>query len=285
MEKTVGNKQLNDLEIQQKIDQCYEELRQKTDFVPEIAIVLGSGLGNYAKQIKVEGEIPYSEIKGFPVSTAPGHDGRFIYGTIEGRKVICMKGRIHFYEGYSIYDVVLPLRVMRKTGAGKLIVTNAAGGLNAKFKVGDFMLLTDHLSLFIKNPLIGPNIEEFGTRFPSMSHPYDAEMNDEMRTAAKRLGMTLQEGVYVQLSGPSYESSAELKALRMLGADAVGMSTVVETIAARHAGMRVCGVSCITNMAADLSNNEPNEQEVIDAGNAIAPKFERLITEFIKTMK
>jgi purine-nucleoside phosphorylase len=285
MEKTVGNKQLNDLEIQQKIDQCYEELRQKTDFVPEIAIVLGSGLGNYAKQIKVEGEIPYSEIKGFPVSTAPGHDGRFIYGTIEGRKVICMKGRIHFYEGYSIYDVVLPLRVMRKTGADKLIVTNAAGGLNAKFKVGDFMLLTDHLSLFIKNPLIGPNIEEFGTRFPSMSHPYDAEMNDEMRTAAKRIGMTLQEGVYVQLSGPSYESSAELKALRMLGADAVGMSTVVETIAARHAGMRVCGVSCITNMAADLSNNEPNEQEVIDAGNAIAPKFERLITEFIKTMK
>jgi purine-nucleoside phosphorylase len=285
MEKTVGNKQLNDLEIQQKIDQCYEEVRQKTDFVPEIAIVLGSGLGNYAKQIKVEGEIPYSEIKGFPVSTAPGHDGRFIYGTIEGRKVICMKGRIHFYEGYSIYDVVLPLRVMRKTGAGKLIVTNAAGGLNAKFKVGDFMLLTDHLSLFIKNPLIGPNIEEFGTRFPSMSHPYDAEMNDEMRAAAKRLGMTLQEGVYVQLSGPSYESSAELKALRILGADAVGMSTVVETIAARHAGMRVCGVSCITNMAADLSNNEPNEQEVIDAGNAIAPKFERLITEFIKTMK
>lgn len=285
MEKTVGTEQLSDLDIQKKIDQCYEEVRQKTDFVPEIAIVLGSGLGNYAKQIKVEGEIPYSEIKGFPVSTAPGHDGRFIYGTIEGRKVICMKGRIHFYEGYSIYDVVLPLRVMRKTGAGKLIVTNAAGGLNAKFKVGDFMLLTDHLSLFIKNPLIGPNIGEFGTRFPSMSHPYDAEMNDEMRTAAKRLGMTLQEGVYVQLSGPSYESSAELKALRILGADAVGMSTVVETIAARHAGMRVCGVSCITNMAADLSNNEPNEQEVIDAGNAIAPKFERLITEFIKTMK
>jgi purine-nucleoside phosphorylase len=285
MENKTQTGQLNDLEIQQKIDQCYEEVRQKTDFVPEIAIVLGSGLGNYAKQIKVEGEIPYSEIKGFPVSTAPGHDGRFIYGTIEGRKVICMKGRIHFYEGYSIYDVVLPLRVMRKTGAGKLIVTNAAGGLNAKFKVGDFMLLTDHLSLFIKNPLIGPNIEEFGTRFPSMSHPYDAEMNDEMRTAAKRIGMTLQEGVYVQLSGPSYESSAELKALRILGADAVGMSTVVETIAARHAGMRVCGVSCITNMAADLSNNEPNEQEVIDAGNAIAPKFERLITEFIKTMK
>ena len=285
MEKTVGTEQLSDLDIQKKIDQCYEEVWQKTDFVPEIAIVLGSGLGNYAKQIKVEGEIPYSEIKGFPVSTAPGHDGRFIYGTIEGRKVICMKGRIHFYEGYSIYDVVLPLRVMRKTGAGKLIVTNAAGGLNAKFKVGDFMLLTDHLSLFIKNPLIGPNIGEFGTRFPSMSHPYDAEMNDEMRTAAKRLGMTLQEGVYVQLSGPSYESSAELKALRILGADAVGMSTVVETIAARHAGMRVCGVSCITNMAADLSNNEPNEQEVIDAGNAIAPKFERLITEFIKTMK
>lgn len=285
MENKTQTGQLNDLEIQQKIDQCYEEVRQKTDFVPEIAIVLGSGLGNYAKQIKVEGEIPYSEIKGFPVSTAPGHDGRFIYGTIEGRKVICMKGRIHFYEGYSIYDVVLPLRVMRKTGADKLIVTNAAGGLNAKFKVGDFMLLTDHLSLFIKNPLIGPNIEEFGTRFPSMSHPYDAEMNDEMRTAAKRIGMTLQEGVYVQLSGPSYESSAELKALRILGADAVGMSTVVETIAARHAGMRVCGVSCITNMAADLSNNEPNEQEVIDAGNAIAPKFERLITEFIKTMK
>src|SRR5574344_37434 len=285
MEKNVGTEQLSDLDIQKKIDQCYEEVRQKTDFVPEIAIVVGSGLGNYAKQIKVEGEIPDSEIKGFPVSTAPGHDGRFIYGTIEGRKVICMKGRIHFYEGYSIYDVVLPLRVMRKTGAGKLIVTNAAGGLNAKFKVGDFMLLTDHLSLFIKNPLIGPNIVEFGTRFPSMSHPYDAEMNDEMRTAAKRIGMTLQEGVYVQLSGPSYESSAELKALRILGADAVGMSTVVETIAARHAGMRVCGVSCITNMAADLSNNEPNEQEVIDAGNAIAPKFERLITEFIKTMK
>lgn len=264
------------------MNNCLKQIRQKTDFVPDIALVLGSGLGDFAKNIDVQGEIPYSAIQGFPVSTAPGHEGKFIYGTVGGKKIICMKGRVHMYEGYSPAEVVLPIRIMRLMGAKTLILTNAAGGLNAQYQVGDFMLLKDHISLFVKNPLMGENVKELGTRFPAMSHVYDPALNAIIRNTAADLGMNLQEGVYTQLTGPSYESSAELKLLRNLGTDAVGMSTVIEAIAGRHAGMRVCAISNITNMAYDISKQVANEEEVIAAGKKSGRQFEQLLIKSIQ---
>jgi len=275
-------KEQTDKEIADKIDSCYRQVREKTDFKPDIAIVLGSGLGDFADNIDVEGTIPYSEIKGFPVSTAPGHAGEFVYGTLGDKKVICMKGRVHLYEGYTPSDVVLPLRIMRKMGAKILVLTNAAGGLNKNFKVGDFMLITDHISMFVRNPLIGGNIDELGTRFPSMTDVYDEKLQTAVRKSAAKYDIPLKEGVYIQLSGPSYETKAELKAIRNMGADAVGMSTVIEAIAAKHAGFRVCGISCITNMASDLTNKAPSEQEVIDSGKKSAEEFQKLLIEAIK---
>lgn len=263
---------------------CYEQVRAKTDFVPEIALVLGSGLGDFADNIEVLGEIDYHDIKGFPVSTAPGHDGKFIYGTLGGKNIICMKGRIHYYEGYSADEVVLPIRLMKLMGAEKIILTNAAGGLNADFSVGDLMLITNHISLFAVNPLIGPNFLELGERFTDMSVPYDEDLNKILRKSAENIGTTLQEGVYVQVTGPSYESVSETGLLRTLGADAVGMSTVMECIAARHAGMKVCALSCITNLAYDISSSNPSEQEVIEAGKQSSEKFSKLLINAIKSM-
>lgn len=263
---------------------CYEQVRERTDFVPEIALVLGSGLGDFADNIDVQGEISYKDIDGFPVSTAPGHEGKFVYGTLGGKNVICMKGRIHMYEGYSAADAVLPLRVMEKMGAKTIILTNAAGGLNESFEIGDLMLLTDHISFFVDNPLRGANDEETGTRFPDMSTAYDPELNDIIRQSAKNLGIDLQEGVYVQTPGPSYETSAECAMLRQLGADAVGMSTVVESIAANHAGMRVCAISCITNMSYDISGVAPSEEDVIEAGKKSSEEFSGLVIDVVESM-
>lgn len=278
---TSSNKSEAGLSIYEKLENCYDQVRQITDFEPEIAIVLGSGLGDLADDLEIMGEIPYSDIDGFPVSTAPGHDGKYVYGTLGGKNVICMKGRVHLYEGYSSTDVVLPIRLMKLMGADTIILSNAAGGLNADFEVGDLMLITDHISLFTENPLIGQNIDELGVRFPDMSTAYDSQLQELARRSAKKLDIDLQEGVYVQVKGPSYETPAETALLRSLGADAVGMSTVIETIAARHAGMKVCAVSCITNIAYDISNQEPNEADVIDAGNQAADKFKSLITEIV----
>lgn len=270
---------MNDYE---KLEACYRQVRNMTDFQPELALVLGSGLGDFAEKIDVLGEIRYADIEGFPVSTAPGHAGKFIYGTLNGKKIICMKGRVHFYEGYGSHDVALPIRLMKMMGAKKAILTNAAGGLNPAFSVGDFMMLTDHISLFISNPLIGKNIEELGVRFPDLSAPYDKELCSIIRASARDLHIDLKEGIYVQLSGPSYETPAETRLLRNLGADAVGMSTVMETIAARHMGMQVCAISCITNVTFDISGKEPNEEEVIEAGKRSASQFASLISEMVK---
>ncbi len=265
-----------------RVQHCLEQVRRLTDFQPQIAVVLGSGLGALVDCMEIFGEISYADIDGFPVSTAPGHAGKFVYGRLSGKHIICMKGRIHFYEGYTPEDVVLPLRLMQRMGADTVILTNAAGGLHPDFRVGDLMMLTDHISLFVKNPLIGKNEEAFGERFPDMSTPYDRALCDTVRGCAIDLGIPLKEGVYVQLSGPSYETPAETRLLRSLGADAVGMSTVMETIAARHMHMRVCAISCICNMAFDLSGQEPNEEEVIQEGKRCSERFSTLLREMIR---
>ncbi len=268
--------------VYEKLKKCYEEIRKKTDFVPEIALVLGSGLGNFADNIEVEKVIDYRDIEGFPVSTAPGHAGQFICGTIGGRKIICMKGRIHYYEGYPITDVVLPARLMRLMGAKILFLTNASGGINPDFNIGDFMMITDHISSFVPNPLVGENIPELGERFPDMTSVYDPHLCDALKESAEESGIYLKEGTYVQTSGPSYESPAEIQMFKLMGADAVGMSSVVEAIAAHHAGMRVCGVSCVSNLAAGIADHKLSGQEVIDAGNAAAPMFNKLVINAIK---
>lgn len=271
--------------VYDKLLKCYECVREKTDFVPEVAIVLGSGLGDYAESIRVESELPYSGIEGFPVSTVPGHAGKFIFGYLEDIPVVCMKGRVHYYEGYPISDVVLPVRLMKLMGAKILFLTNAAGGVNTSFHAGDLMLIKDQISVFAPNPLIGENIEELGVRFPDMSHVYDEELQQVIRRAAKDNGIFLQEGVYTQLTGPSFESPAEIRMLRTLGCDAVGMSTVVEAIAANHMGMKICGISCICNLAAGMTVNPLNHEEVQEAADKAAPNFKKLVTEAVKGMR
>ncbi len=268
--------------VYEKLLSCYQCVREKTDFVPKVAIVLGSGLGDYAENIRVVQEISYAEIQGFPVSTVPGHAGKFIFGYLEETPVVCMKGRVHYYEGYPVTDVVLPTRLMKLLGAEFLFLTNAAGGVNTSFHAGDLMLIRDHIALFAPNPLIGPNMDELGTRFPDMTHVYDVQLQQIIRRAAKEEGIYLQEGVYAQLTGPSFETPGDIRMMRVLGADAVGMSTVVEAIAARHCGMRVCGISCISNLAAGMSDNPLTHEEVQEAADMAAPFFQRLVTESVK---
>lgn len=271
-------------QVMEKLTRCYEDVCRRTDFTPMVAIVLGSGLGDYAENIRVEGEISYSELEGFPVSTVPGHAGKFIFGYIREVPVACMKGRVHYYEGYPISDVVLPIRLLKLMGAEILFLTNAAGGVNTSFHAGDLMLIKDHISVFAPNPLIGPNIQELGTRFPDMSAVYDQKLQELIVRTARDNHIFLQEGVYAQLTGPSFESPAEIRMLRTMGCDAVGMSTVVEAIAANHMGMRICGVSCISNLAAGMSDKPLSHQEVQEAADMAAPNFKRLVTESVRAM-
>lgn len=268
----------------EKLLKCYEYCRSKIDFQPKVALVLGSGLGNYAKNVEVIAEIPYSEIEGFPVSTVAGHDGRFLFGYIGQVPVVLMKGRVHYYEGYEMQDVVLPIRLMRMMGAEILFLTNAAGGLQKGMRAGDFMLITDQIASFVPSPLIGSNIEELGTRFPDMSEIYDADLQNMIRETAKENKIALQEGVYLQFTGPNYESPAEVRLAGILGADAVGMSTACEAIAANHMEMRVCGISCISNLACGISDAPLNHEEVQKTADEKAPLFETLVTESIKKM-
>lgn len=265
-----------------KIEDCLKSIRKVTDFVPKVAIVLGSGLGDYADGIEVVAGIDYSEIKGFPVSTVPGHAGKFIFGYVDSVPVVCMKGRVHYYEGYDISDVVLPTRLMHLLGAEILFLTNASGGINKSFSAGTLMMITDHISTFVPNPLIGPNLDKLGTRFPDMSHVYDEELQEKIRIAAKENDIDLREGVYIQFTGPSFESPAEIRMASVLGADSVGMSTVVEAIAANHCGMRICGVSCVCNLAAGISPTPLTHDEVQQAANDAAPKFKKLLTASVK---
>ena len=267
--------------VYEKLMTCLASVRQKTDFVPEVALILGSGLGNYAEHIKTECMIEYTEIEGFPVSTVAGHKGRYVFGYIGDVPVVAMQGRVHYYEGYAMEDVVLPARLMRMLGAKVLFLTNASGGVNAGFKAGDFMLITDHISSFVPNPLIGKNIDELGTRFPDMSEIYNKKLRDIISGAAEDLDITLRHGVYLQLTGPSFESPAEIRMARTIGADAVGMSTACEAIAANHAGMKVCGISCVANLAAGMTDNPLTHAEVQECADKAAPLFKKLITESI----
>lgn len=270
--------------MREDVRNCVKAIRKITDFKPLVAITLGSGLGNYAQKIRTVCEIPYDAIPGFPVSTVSGHDGRFIMGYVKKTPVICMKGRVHFYEGYSMDQVVMPLRVMQGLGAKILFLTNAAGGLNETFRVGDLSMITDHISVFTVNPLIGPNDDKEGPRFHDMTQAYDLKLQKLLEETAKRLKIDLKRGVYVQLTGPSFETPAEIRMLRLLGADMVGMSTAVEAIVARHMGMRVCGVSLITNMAAGISKELLSHEDVKRAGEEAEPRFVRLVTESVAAM-
>lgn len=267
--------------VYEKLLKCYECYKARIDFAPKAAVVLGSGLGNFAKVVDVKAELPYSEIEGFPVSTVPGHAGRFIFGYINEVPVVLMQGRVHYYEGYPITDVVLPTRLMRMMGAQILFLTNASGGIDPSFHAGSLMLIRDHVSLFAPNPLIGSNIDELGTRFPDMSHVYDEDLQEMIRQTARDNGIELFEGVYAQLTGPSFESPAEIQLLHKLGVSAVGMSTVVEAIAANHMGMKICGVSCVSNLAAGMNSSPLTHEEVQAAANAVAPKFEKLLVESV----
>ncbi len=268
------------MSIYKKLKKCLECVRKQTEFVPDVAIILGSGLGALADEIKTEAVVEYSSIEGFPVSTVPGHKGRFVFGYIGDVKVVVMQGRVHFYEGYPITDVVLPTRLMKLMGAKILFVTNAAGGANADFNAGDLMLINDHICK-VPNPLIGQNVEELGTRFPDMSAVYSERLRNVVRDVAKENNVDLKEGVYVQLTGPSFETPAEVRMCRILGADAVGMSTACEAIAARHAGMEIVGVSLISNKAAGISETPLSHEEVQEAANIAAPKFKKLVKDSV----
>ena len=271
--------------VYEKLLKSYECVKQKFDFEqfgPEAAIVLGSGLGEFAQDIEIVGEVSYGEIEGFPVSTVPGHAGKFIFGYVGDVKVVCMKGRVHYYEGYHITDVVLPIRLMKMMGAKILFLSNACGGINPSFEPCDFMMITDHISFFVPNPLIGANIEELGTRFPDMSEVYDKDLRELIKEAAAENGIKLQKGVYCQYSGPSFEAPAEIKMLHTLGADVVGMSTVVEAIAANHMGMKICGISFVSNLAAGISPVPLTHEEVQEAADIAGPKFRLLVKETVK---
>lgn len=270
--------------VYEKLLKCYRSVAEKVEFRPKVALVLGSGLGNYAERIRVVQTVDYHEIEGFPVSTVPGHKGRFLFGYVEEVPVVAMQGRVHYYEGYAMEEVVLPVRLMRLLGAEILFLTNAAGGVNPEFAAGDFMLIKDQIASFVPSPLIGPNLENLGPRFCDMSEVYDKDLQELIRRTAKSLGITLREGTYIQLTGPNFETPAEVRMCRILGADAVGMSTACEGIAANHMGMRICGISCISNLACGLSDQPLSHQEVQETADRVAPLFEKLVTAAIINM-
>lgn len=266
----------------QKAMEAATYIRSKISETPDVAIILGSGLGKLADEIRNPVEIPYSEIPNFKTSTVVGHGNKLIYGSIYGKKVIAMKGRYHYYEGYSMQEVTFPVKAFALLGISNLIVSNAAGGINRKFKAGDLMLITDHIKLCGDSPLRGQNIDEFGARFPDMSEAYSKPFSDLARDVAKKMKIDLQEGVYAFMPGPQYETHAEIKMLSMLGADACGMSTVPEVISANHSGMNVLGISCITNETG--TNKKLSHVEVMETAASIEKKFVEFIIEIVNKL-
>ena len=270
--------------VYEKLMNCLDAIQKKVTFKPEVALILGSGLGDYANEMEIVDTVSYKDMEGFPQSTVAGHQGRFVFGYVKGVPVVAMQGRVHYYEGYSITDVVLPVRLMGLLGAKTVILTNAAGGVNYHFQPGNLMMITDHITTAVPSPLIGENIEELGTRFPDMSEVYNKELQEIIRQAARTEKISLQQGVYMQLTGPAYETPAEIRMCRILGADAVGMSTACEAMAARHMGMKVCGISCITNMAAGMNLQPLNHKEVQETADKVSGEFKRLVTEMIRVI-
>lgn len=268
----------------ERLTACYRSIQDRIPFRPKAALVLGSGLGDYAEEIQAEAFLDYHDIEGFPVSTVSGHKGRFVFGYVNEIPVVIMQGRVHYYEGYSMEDVVLPIRLMKMMGAEILFLTNAAGAVNYDFHVGDFMMITDQISNFVPSPLIGPNIEELGERFCDMSQIYNHDLCRILRETAEELEIHLQEGTYIQLTGPNFETPKEVKMCRILGADAVGMSTACEAVAANHMGMKICGISCISNLGCGMSEEPLSHEEVKETADRVAPLFKKLITASITRM-
>lgn len=267
--------------LSEKVLEAVNYIRTRVETNPDFAIVLGSGLGNFAYNITDAVEISYEDIPYFPTSTVQGHDGKLIFGKIYGKEVVAMKGRVHYYEGYSMQEITFPIRVLTLLGVSKLIVTNAAGAINKKYKVGDIMIIQDHLNMSGNSPLIGKNHEVFGPRFPSMNHVYSKEMIEGMKKIAKDLKISLQEGVYAFMPGPQYETNAEVNMLSVLGADAVGMSTVPEVIVAAHSGIDVLGFSCITNAT---GAEEISHEEVLNASDNAAEVLTSLVLEAVNQL-
>ena len=269
-------------EVYEKLMRCYDTVRKQIDFTPQVALVLGSGLGDYAESIRVEATLDYHDIEGFPVSTVPGHKGQFIFGYVGDVPVVCMQGRVHYYEGYPMSDVVLPARLMKLMGAQVLFLTNAAGGVQLGMHSGDLMLITGQIASFVPSPLIGANLDELGPRFPDMSEIYNRDLIQIVRKCAAELSIDLKEGTYLQFTGPAYESPQEVAMARSLGADAVGMSTACEAVAANHMGMKIVGISCISNLACGISPVPLSHKEVQEAADKVAPQFKALVTRTIE---
>lgn len=263
------------------LEKQLEYIKSRTDFVPDIAIVLGSGLGDLADEIDIKAIINYNEIPDFPVSTAPSHKGRYVFGYLEGKKVAIMQGRVHLYEGYSPAEVVKPIRLLRLSGAKTLFLTNAAGGINKGFRVGDLMIINDHISSFVPSPLIGKNDDSIGLRFPDMSEVYSEKLSQIIKQTADEEGIRIKEGVYLQFRGPNFETPAEIRMAKALGADAVGMSTAIEAQAAKHCGMEVCAISVISNLACGISESPITSEEVNETADRISPIFKNIIKKSI----
>lgn len=264
-----------------KLKRCYDSVKEKISFEPKIGMILGSGLGDYADSIQIVETLDYSDIEGFPSSTVVGHKGRFVFGYVENVPVVIMQGRVHYYEGYPMSDVVLPIRLMGMMGIETVLLTNAAGGVNYSFQPGDFMLITDHITTMIPSPLIGENMDELGVRFPDMSEVYNKDLGAIILDEAKKLQINIKEGVYMQFTGPAYETPVEIRMCRTLGGDAAGMSTACEAVAAHHMGLKVCGISCITNLAAGMSAEKLSHTEVQETADRVASQFKELVTKVV----
>ncbi|WP_213166592.1 purine-nucleoside phosphorylase [Alkalicella caledoniensis] len=270
--------------IMERLKETVSYIQKKVDYKPEIGLILGSGLGVLAEDIENPIYVPYGDIPNFPISTVVGHAGQLVFGSLNGKKVVAMQGRFHYYEGYSQMEVTFPVRVMKLLGVDKLIVTNAAGGVNETFNVGQLMLIKDHINLTNYNPLIGPNLDEMGVRFPDMAKAYTPELRKLAKAVAQNLNIDLAEGVYVGFTGPNYETPAEIRLTRTIGGDAVGMSTVPEVIVARHCGLDVLGISCITNMAAGILDVALDHREVIEVTQRVRSEFITLVKNIIREM-
>jgi purine-nucleoside phosphorylase len=275
---------ISEKEYTEKLNAAQTYIRRKVNNLPELGIILGSGLGGFAQIIEDKVTIPYGDIPSFPVSTVEGHKGQLVFGKVQGKSIVAMQGRFHYYEGYNMKKVTFPVRVMQALGIKGLIVTNAAGGINSAFNPGDLILIKDHINMMGDNPLRGANLSDFGPRFPDMSQAYDPEWRKKALALAQEMGISSQEGIYAAMSGPSYESPAEIRFLRTIGADLVGMSTAPEVIVANHGGMRVLGISCVTNMAAGILDQRLSHAEVMETAERIEKQFVRFVEALVKTL-